>query len=60
MIMHTNVLTNRSSEMANSDQETIVVNKSGLINDISNLLIAGFMFGVMIGATIMQLIIRYS
>ena len=60
MIMHTNVLTNRSSEMANSEQETIVVNKSGLINDISNLLIAGFTFGVMIGATIMQVIIRYN
>ena len=60
MITHTNVLTNRSSEMVNSDQETIVVNKSGLINDISNLLIAGFMFGVMIGATIMQVIIRYN
>ena len=59
MIMHTNVLTNRSSEMANSERETIVVNKSGLINDISNLLIAGFMFGVMIGATIMQVIIRF-
>ena len=60
MIMHTNVLTNRSSEMANSEQEPIVVNKSGLINDISNLLIAGFTFGVMIGATIMQVIIRYN
>ena len=59
MIMHTNVLTNRSSEMANSERETIVVNKSGLINDISNLLIAGFMFGVMIGATITQVIIRF-
>jgi hypothetical protein len=60
MIMHTNVSTNRSSEMANSDQETIVVNKSGLINDISNLLIAGFMFGVMIGGSIMHLIMRFS
>ena len=60
MIMHTNVLTNRSSEMANSDQETIVVNKSGLINDISNLLIAGFMLGVMIGGSIMHLIMRFS
>ena len=43
----------------NSNQETITVNKSKLIDEISNLLIAGFMFGVMIGATIMQLIIRF-
>ena len=60
MITHTNVSTNRSSEMANSYQETIVVNKSGLINDISNLLLAGFMFGVMIGGSIMHLIMRFS
>ena len=51
MTMHT---------MTNSEQETIVVNKSGLINDISNLLMFGFMFGFMFGATIMQLIICYS
>ena len=60
MIMHTTVSTNHSSEMANSDQETIIVNKSGLINDISNLLLAGFMSGILIGGSIMHLIMRFS
>ncbi len=48
------------TEMTNSDQEIIAINKSKLIDDISDLLAVVFIFGVSIGVTIMQLIIRFS
>jgi hypothetical protein len=57
---HDNVSTNQSLEMANSDQEVIVVNKDGLINDISNLLAFGILTGILIGGSIMHLILRFS
>ena len=48
----------------NSQDENIYVNKSKLIDDISVLLelifIFGVIFGVIIGATIMKLMIRFS
>lgn len=45
------------TEMAASDQEVIVVNKTGLIDEISNLLVFGFLTGILIGGSIMHLII---
>lgn len=44
------------TEMTTSNQEIIAINKSKLIDDISDLLAVLFIFGVSIGITIMQLI----
>jgi hypothetical protein len=41
------------------DQEIITVNKSKLIDDILTLLSVVFIFGVIFGATLTQLIIRF-
>lgn len=58
--MYDNISTNGSSEMTNSDQEIITVNKSKLIDDISNLLTVVFIFGIIFGAALTLLIIRFS
>lgn len=58
--MYDNISTNGSSEMTNSDQEIIAVNKAGLIDDISNLLAFGILTGILIGGSIMHLIMRFS
>jgi hypothetical protein len=56
---HANISTNGSLEMSYSDQEIITVNKSKLIDDILTLLSVVFIFGVIFGATLTQLIIRF-
>jgi hypothetical protein len=48
------------TEMAASDQEIITVNKSKLIDDILPLLSVAFIFGVIFGAVLTQLLIRFS
>jgi hypothetical protein len=57
---HNTISTNEFLEMTNSDQEIITVNKSKLIDDILSLLSVAFIFGVIFGATLTQLIIRFS
>ena len=51
---------NRCEKDMDPDQEIIAVNKSKLIDDISTLLAIVFIFGVMFGAILTQLIIRFS
>ena len=52
--------TDEFSEMINSDQEIITVNKFGLINDILNIFAFGLFTGILIGGSIMYFIISFS
>jgi hypothetical protein len=52
--------TDEFSEMINSDQEIITVNKFGLINDILNIFAFGLFTGIIIGGSIMHLIICFN
>lgn len=53
-------ISNKSEKDINPDEEMITVNKTKLIDDILTLMAVVFIFGVSIGATIMQLIIHFS
>jgi hypothetical protein len=52
--------TDEFSEMTNSNQEIIAVNKFGLINDILNIFAFGIFTGIIIGGSIMHSIISFS
>jgi hypothetical protein len=57
--MHNKTYINRCEKDMDPDQEIITVNKSKLIDDILTLLSVVFIFGVIFGATLTQLIIRF-